>query len=122
MAFYNERGEKVIPIFQNGVLVEENPEYINFTGNVTVTDDGMGGVVVDVLGGGTGSTLNFETPAGTIDGTNVTFTVVHNPVYVVLNGATYFEGDGYTYVSLTKTITMLVTPEPGSTLRSAYES
>lgn len=118
MAFYNERGERIIAIFHNGVLVSDDPEYINFTGNVLVTNDGMGGVIVDVLSGGT--TLGFETPVGTIDGVNATFTVIHVPVYVVLNGLTYFQGDGYTLSGLT--ITMLVIPETGSTLRSAFES
>lgn len=119
MAFYNEQGERVTAIFWDGVLISDNPEYINFTGNVEVTDDGMGGVIVDILSGG-GSSLAFETPVGDIDGVNDTFTVSNVPLYVVLNGQTYFQNDGYTLSGLT--ITMLVIPETGSTLRSAFNS
>jgi hypothetical protein len=71
-------------------------------------------------GTGGGSALSFETPTGTINGTNDVFTVTHTPVGITLNGLWYFEGDGYTRVGLT--ITMLVIPETGSTLRSAYNS
>lgn len=119
MAFYNEKGERIIAIFQDGVLVSDDPEYINFTGNVEVTNDGMGGVVVNVLGS-SGGGVNFETPVGTIDGANRTFTVSNTPLYIVLNGATYFENDGYTLSGLTITIISALTPQTGSTLRSAH--
>lgn len=117
MAFYNERGERTIAIFWDGVLVSDDPEFINFTGNVEVTDDGEGGITVNVLGS-PGGELEFETPVGDIDGINNVFTVSNIPLYIVLNGSTYFENDGYTLTGLT--ITMLITPDTGSTLRSAY--
>ena len=50
----------------------------------------------------------FETPVGTINGVNDTFTVSYTPKAVILNGVTYFENDGYTLSTLT--ITMLVIP------------
>lgn len=76
MAFYNEKGERIIAIFQDGVLVSDDPEYINFTGNVEVTNDGMGGVVVNVLGsGGGGFTYSNEIVAGS----GITFTLAHVP-------------------------------------------
>lgn len=59
-----------------------------------------------------------ETPVGVIDGSNVTFTVTNPPQYIVLNGLSYFENDGYTFSG--NTITMLVIPMPGSTLRAIY--
>lgn len=119
MAFYNERGERIIAIFQNGVLVSDDPSYINFTGNVEVTEDGMGGVIVNILGS-SGGGIAFETPVGLINSSNVTYIVSNIPLYIVLNGNTYFENDGYTLSGLT--VTMLITPETGSTLRSAYSS
>jgi len=85
---------------------------------VNNTTAGWVDVTISVTGGSGGSTLGFETPTGTIDGVNATFTVVHTPLFVVLNGATYFENDGYTLAGLT--ITMLVIPQTGSTLRSAF--
>lgn len=66
----------------------------------------------------TGGGGNFETPSGLIDGLNADFTVIHTPKGVVLNGQWYFENDGYTLSGLT--ITMLVIPDTGSTLRSFY--
>lgn len=118
MAFYNERGERIIAIFHNGVLVSDDPSIINFTGNVEVIDDGMGEVTVNILGG-SGDSIGFETPVGLINSSNVTFAVSNIPIYVVLNGNTYFEGDGYTLTGLT--ITMLVVPMAGSTFQSAYQ-
>ncbi len=62
--------------------------------------------------------LNFETPTGTIDGSNAIFNVSNTPKVVILNGNIYFENDGYTLSGLT--ITMLVVPAIDSTLRSAH--
>jgi hypothetical protein len=83
--------------------------------DLSLSGTGIPGDPLRVIGGG-GTTI--EIPTGAIDGTNVTFTVTHIPKYIVLNGATYFENDGYTRVGLT--VTMLVVPMAGSTLRSAY--
>lgn len=71
------------------------------------------------LGSGTGSGgASFETPSGTINGSNAAFSVIHTPKAVILNGATYFQNDGYTLSGLN--ITMLIVPATGSTLRSMY--
>lgn len=75
-------------------------------------------VTISVTGGGGGGGINFETPSGAIDSSNVTYTVVHTPAAIVLNGLWYFQDDGYTLSGLT--VTMLVIPQTGSTLRSAY--
>ena len=64
--------------------------------------------------GGTGYTV--ETPSGTIDGTNVTFTVTAVPVYIISDGATYFANNGYTILGLTLTLTSA----PLGFLRSFY--
>lgn len=77
-------------------------------------------ITISATGGSGGSTLGFEIPTGTIDGNNAVFTVTHVPLYIVLNGATYFENDGYTLSGFT--VTMLIVPETGSTLRSAFNS
>lgn len=66
------------------------------------------------------SGLNFETPTGTIDGVNATFTVLNIPKAVVINGMWYYENDGYTRSGLTLTIASPIIPATGSTLRSAY--
>lgn len=45
-----------------------------------------------------GSTI--ETPIGTVDSVNATFTVSAQPQYIVSDGITYFNGAGYTYSPL----------------------
>ena len=48
--------------------------------------------------------VNVTTPTGTVNGSNITFTVTAEPLWVVADGATYFAGVGYTYSSLTVTM------------------
>lgn len=90
---------------------------IKGSATIIVSKDAFGAYVISLVAGAGGG-ANFETPVGTIDGTNVTFTVSNTPKAVILNGATYFQNDGYTLSGLT--ITMLVVPVAGSTLRSMY--
>lgn len=60
-------------------------------------------------GGGTTTTaITVETPTGTVDASNQTFTVTAEPKYVVADGVTYFAGAGYTYNALQ--ITMDIPP------------
>lgn len=73
--------------------------------------------VADNAGGG-GHT--FETPTGTINGSNTTFTVANTPAYIIINGVTYFEGHGYELSDLT--ITTDFAPETDSWIRSAYSN
>lgn len=83
----------------------------------SLAGDGTPGGPLRVIGG---AGANFETPVGVIDGANTDFVVLNTPKAVLLNGLTYFENDGYTFNSLTMTITMLILPVAGSTLRSLY--
>lgn len=48
--------------------------------------------------------VTVTTPTGTVNGSNVSFTVTAEPLWVVADGATYFAGVGYTYSSLTVTM------------------
>jgi hypothetical protein len=45
-----------------------------------------------------------ETPTGAVDSSNVIFTVTAEPVYIISDGITYFDGAGYTYSALTITL------------------
>lgn len=60
--------------------------------------------------------INQETPSGTVDGSNNTFTVSNEPQFVIADGATYFDGAGYSYSG--GTITM--DSPPFSSIRSIY--
>lgn len=55
-----------------------------------------------------------ETPSGSLYDQNtgtggITFTVTHTPVYIVADGATFFDGAGYTIAGLTVTMANPVT-------------
>ncbi len=71
-------------------------------------------------GGGSGGSLDFETPTGTIDDSNLSFDVLNTPLYLVVNGAQYFEGVHYTLAGLTITLNDPV--GTGGFIRSAFGS
>jgi hypothetical protein len=109
--------KKKISILDEGIVLVEDVDSIDFAG-AGVTGGAIGNDVTETIPGGGSGGVSFETPVGLIDSSNVTYTVSNTPKYVILNGSTYFENDGYTLAGLT--ITMLIVPETGSTLRSAY--
>jgi hypothetical protein len=87
----------------------------------TLSGDGTTSSPLTVVGG-SGGTVAVETPSGTINGTNATFTVLNTPKWITINGITYYENDGYTLSGLTITIVTSIIPLTGSTLRSIYSS
>ncbi len=65
------------------------------------------------------TSINVETPAGTVNGVNRTFTVTNTPTCVVIDNMLYFgSGDGYTYVG--GTITCNGDRPPVSMIKSLY--
>jgi len=48
--------------------------------------------------------VSVTTPTGTVNGSNTSFTVTAEPLWVVADSATYFDGVGYTYAALTVTM------------------
>lgn len=52
--------------------------------------------------------LTVTIPTGDVDGSNVSFTVVSQPAFVISDGITYFDGAGYSYGALS--ITMDIPP------------
>lgn len=90
-------------------------EVVNYTGAI-YTD---GGYVTDK----SSSSWNFnETPSGTIDGTNVTFTLVAAPqnLILTLNGIWQKPGAGNDYTLSGNTITFLTAPVSGSNILATY--
>ena len=69
-----------------------------------------------LLGGVINKGVQLETPQGTVDGSNTSFTAFKTPMYLVADGATYFENNGYTLSG--KTLTLSVAPV--SYVRSFY--
>ena len=76
----------------------------------------MRGLRTGTLGGVLNVGVRVETPVGTIDGINTIFTAYKFPKYVVGDGITYFENQGYAYSG--KTLTMTI--PPSNYLRSFY--
>ena len=107
---------------------------INSTGSI----DGAVGNLSDCLhvdgtsgacgGGGSGSTGTFidgETPMGTLDGSNTTFTLANTPipstsVAIFRNGLLLQQGTDYTLSSTTLTFLAGAVPQPGDLLLASY--
>lgn len=53
--------------------------------------------------GGSGSTLSSETPTGAVNGSNTVYTVLHDPLFVIIDGMFKIAGQGYSYSSPTIT-------------------
>lgn len=105
-----------------GSLVVTDPTFINFVGaGVTATLNGAG-VDVTIPGGSTGAAFQ-EVPSGTINGSNVTFTITTAPTTAAgfelfQDGLVLVQGVDYTISGTT--ITMTVAPNFGQTLYAVY--
>lgn len=89
--------------------------------------DGIKYKIEELMHGGStgtsgGSTLSFETPTGTVNDTNVTFTVVNTPLYINVNGAQYTVGNGLYASFAAGTITLTSAVGVGGFIQSAYNS
>lgn len=99
----------------NGAQIFEGAGYSYAGGTITLDNPvGTGGFIRSAYGSG----VSVETPTGTVDDSNVTFTVSNTPLYVVINGAQYFEGAGYSYSG--GTITLDNPVGTGGVIRSVY--
>lgn len=95
--------------------------------------DGLAGQVmpgqIDVVtgrilvegGGSSGSTLAYETPTGTVNDSNVTFIVLHEPLYIVVNGLAFTVGTGQYSSYLAGTITLSSAVGTGGFITSFYQ-
>lgn len=92
-----------------GVVIDKNTRVINFkgTGLSSVTRLPNGVVEVNVQAGGAGSTIYTETPSGTIDGVNTTYTTANTitTVYnLAINGQFLHPTTDYTVAGTTITM------------------
>lgn len=92
---------KQISIYDEGVLLTDDVDSIDFTGS------GVSGSATndDVSLAFIGSGVTKEIPTGTVNGSNTTFTVSATPKWIVADSNTYFENNGYTLSGLTVTMT-----------------
>lgn len=70
----------------------------------SVISGGVTRKIVEDLISQAGGGYTVETPTGDVDSSNTTFTVTAEPVYIISDGITYFDGAGYTYAALTITL------------------
>lgn len=99
-------GAHPLQIKDGNTVIDKVTRVINFGNNLSAVRSADGVVTVNATAGGGGSTV--ETPTGSVNGSNTSFTVSDVPQYVVADGVTYFDGAGYTYGALT--VTMDVPP------------
>lgn len=107
--------KKKIAIYDEGVLLVEDVDSIDFAG-ADVSGSAIGAAVTETFTPAGASGYTKETPTGTVDGSNTSFTVTVAPVYVVADGTTYFEGAGYSLAGLTITMDN----PPSQYIRSFY--
>lgn len=97
-------GAHPLTVQSAGVAIDKNTRFINFVGaGITSVARTANGVVTVTIGGGGGSSV--ETPTGTVNGSNTTFTVSNEPKYIVVDGVTKFVTVHYTYSGGTLEIT-----------------
>ena len=111
-------------VFLNGVLQTEGTDYTIVGAIITFLTAPETGAILRVSYR-TASVTDFsdrETPSGSINGSNTSFTLAHTPTtgseYVWLNGILQTEGTDYTITGAT--ITFTTAPETGATLRVSY--
>ena len=77
--------------------------------------NGQPTLTFNATGGGPGG-ISVETPTGLVNASNTTYTVSAEPLWVVADGTTYYDGAGYTYAALS--ITMDI--PPSASIRAIY--
>jgi hypothetical protein len=112
------------------VFVNEGTVNANTRWQCTSDDGGtLGSTAIaytqDVSGGLSSSNfVDKETPSGSINGSNTTFTLANTPTtgseHVYLNGLLQESGSGNDYTISTNTITMLIAPISGDKIRVSY--
>lgn len=108
---------KRISILDNSVLITDDVDSLDFAGTGVLISNSGRNVTATINNGGTGvSGLSFEVPSGLVNGTNTTYTVTVAPQYIVIDGVSYFEGQGFSIVGLTITTDIA----PVGFIESAY--
>ena len=74
------------------------------------------GTIADPLRVISSGSVTVETPTGVVNESNVTFTVTQTPKWIVIDGLTYFDGQGYSIAALTLTVDV----PPAGFIRSIY--
>lgn len=73
-------------------------------------------------GGGTGHILTVEIPAGTVNDSNTTFSVMNTPLFIDVNGGIYTVGQGIFSSYVAGVITLSSPVGTGGFILSFYNS
>lgn len=96
--------------------------YTAVTGDVTISNAGV--TTINSAFTKTANYVSNETPAGAVNGVNVTFTLAFTPnaafLQLYLNGQLLEPGAGNDYTISENTITMLFTPQTNDKIRAYY--
>lgn len=118
--YYSPQTKSSLKITSNGITLTDDASELDFTG-AGQTGSVIGNIVtVDIPGGGSGSTLTMEIPSGAIDGSNVTYTIVHTPIVFLTYGSILADPEDYSISGTT--ITMTFPLSPGNVLQSFYNA
>lgn len=124
MTFRNiQETGKPLAIKDEGVTIADNTDSIDFTG-AGVSGSAVGQDVTESISGASLSFSDAETPSGSVNGSNVTFTLANSPspatsLSLYVNGALQTPG-GEDYSLSGATITMVNAPLTGSIIRAWY--
>jgi hypothetical protein len=91
--------------------------------NITLSDNGAGDVTISAAPGGSSGSTVEETPAGALDGENISFTLSHSPnpsasLALYLNGVE--QRAGVDYALSGTTISYAVAPKSDDTMNAYY--
>ena len=89
---------------------------MNIVGTGVATSVVGGLLTITITGGSGGSSI--ETPTGTVDGSNLIFTVTQTPLYTIVDGISKFSGVHYSYSA--GTITLFADNAPTQYIKTVY--
>ena len=87
-------------IYEFTDLVDVPHTYIGSNGKVLSVNPSETALIFTTAGTGGSGGLNIETPSGTVDGVNTSFVATVTPLYIIIDGVTYFQGQGYSLAGL----------------------
>lgn len=120
--------KRTAPFFgpSRGIFLDVNGVKQGITSNLNVVGSGVSitkvnGLPTITITGGTGSgSTAVETPTGAVNGSNASFTVAHEPLYIIVDGISKFVTLHYTYAG--GTITITDGAPPTQYIRSVYSA
>lgn len=117
-------GRDGMPAPSRGIFLKINGVKQGIVSELNIVGSGVSitkvnGLPTVTITGGSGTTA-VETPTGTVDGSNTSFTVANTPLYIIVDGVSKFSTLHYTY--LAGTITITDGAPPVQYIRSVYSA